>query len=481
MNIRIKDLGVALLLLACASACGDENTDNDGAGGANNGGASGGEKNVGGGTTTGGKDGMGSGGKGGMGSGGMATGGTGGMGTGGMATGGAGGMGTGGQAPATIDYLVAGLEDKVTWNDQGAFVFTMPGKDKLAFYDLTDPAKPALTETLTLSNSVFGPPTNIVFSPDNKVAFVSDSIETKDNPAMAGTWTFGPSHFLHVIDLTKPKPTLVSTIDTVDLQPSGLAISPDGKTLMAANRNGKSVTVFTVSGTTVTRVEAVPMVEAVVGMPAKQAAAVAFISNTSAVVCKHDAMGAVGFLSFAGGKWTYDPTKDIAVGPWAYNVLVTPDGKLALTADTGGGNGGKADGMNDTVSVIDLTVSPPVKLGTVTVADAPEGMAISPDGKMALVGHLSGNNLAVADPNYRATGADLVVLSIDTATKKVEKVGNPIIVGRLPEGIKFSRDGSHAYVGNFLSSDLTVLKIAGGTATIHGEPVKLSGRPAAIR
>ena len=42
----------------------------------------------------------------------------------------------------------------------------------------------------------------------------------------------------------------------------------------------------------------------------------------------------------------------MTVGLWPYNVDVTPDGKLALTADNG--NSGAADGQVDTVSVIDL-------------------------------------------------------------------------------------------------------------------------------
>ena len=47
--------------------------------------------------------------------------------------------------------------------------------------------------------------------------------------------------------------------------------------------------------------------------------------------------------------------RDLAAGLWPYNLDVTPDGRLALTADNG--NAGVADSNIDTVSVIDLEAS----------------------------------------------------------------------------------------------------------------------------
>jgi len=48
---------------------------------------------------------------------------------------------------------------------------------------------------------------------------------------------------------------------------------------------------------------------------------------------------------------------DMNVGLWPYNVVVTPNGKLALVNNNG--NAGSADGQIDTVSVIDLEANPP--------------------------------------------------------------------------------------------------------------------------
>ena len=92
-----------------------------------------------------------------------------------------------------------------------------------------------------------------------------------------------------------------------------------------------------------------------------------------------------------GEKVTY-AKYDMTVGLWPYNVDVTPDGKLALTADNG--NSGAADGQVDTVSVIDLEATPPRVIDKVVVGDGPEGLAISPTGKLAVALLLRGSNAA---------------------------------------------------------------------------------------
>ena len=70
------------------------------------------------------------------------------------------------------------------------------------------------------------------------------------------------------------------------------------------------------------------------------------------------------------------------------------------------------------------------------------------------------------------------VLKIDG--KKVTKVGEVEVRG-LPEGAVFSPDGRWLYVGNFLDSDLSVLRVDGDTVTNTGTLVKLPGKPASMR
>jgi DNA-binding beta-propeller fold protein YncE len=86
-------------------------------------------------------------------------------------------------------------------------------------------------------------------------------------------------------------------------------------------------------------------------------------------------------LEVDGQKVTYKKY-DMNVGLWPYNVAVTPNGKLAISANNG--NSGAADGQVDTVSVIDLEATPPRVIDHVVVGDGPEGFVISPTGKIAV-------------------------------------------------------------------------------------------------
>ncbi|MCU0898821.1 MAG: lactonase family protein, partial [Burkholderiales bacterium] len=51
----------------------------------------------------------------------------------------------------------------------------------------------------------------------------------------------------------------------------------------------------------------------------------------------------------------------------------------------------------------------------------------------------------------------------------------------LPVGAVFSPDGKWLYVGNFLASAISVLRVDGDTVTNTGTLVKLPGRPASMR
>jgi len=183
----------------------------------------------------------------------------------------------------------------------------------------------------------------------------------------------------------------------------------------------------------------------------------------------------VAMLEIARQKVTYTKS-DMPVGLWPYNNIgVTPNGKLALTADNG--NGGRSDGHVDTVSVIDLEATPPRVIDRVVVGDAPEGFVISPTGEMAVAILLNGNDGPKNAWFYHRNGR-VAVLKIDG--KKVTKVGEVEVRG-LPEGAVFSPDGKYLYVGNFLDQDISILKVDGTTVTDTGKRLALPGHPASMR
>jgi DNA-binding beta-propeller fold protein YncE len=79
------------------------------------------------------------------------------------------------------------------------------------------------------------------------------------------------------------------------------------------------------------------------------------------------------------------------------------------------------------------------------VGDAPEGLAISPKGDVAVAMIHAGSNMKNAYFYHR--NGRVVVLRIDG--NKVTKV-DEVEVGGLPEGVAFTPDGKYLLVGNYL-------------------------------
>ena len=86
--------------------------------------------------------------------------------------------------------------------------------------------------------------------------------------------------------------------------------------------------------------------------------------------------------------------------------------------------------------------------------------------------------LALTGARTSERNGSLAILRIDG--KKVTKVGE-VEVGGLPEGAVFSPDGKYFYVGNFLDSDVSILKVDGTRVTDTGKRLKLPGPPASMR
>ena len=361
------------------------------------------------------------------------------------------------------EYMVVGIDNKVTWGDDGKVQLLPPGKDSVTIVDIgSDPANPRIVANLPLMNSIFGPPTNLAITPNGQIALVANSM---DWVADGGDWKPSPDNKLYVIDLTTSPPTRIDTV-AVGRQPSGMSINRTGTLALIANRADNSISVLAIQGKQVRLVDTVVIGEHV--------AHVAFTPDGKGALAGKFPGHKVALLEVDGQKVTYTK-RDLAVGLWPYNLDVTPDGKLALTADNG--NNGGSDGNVDTVSVIDLEAQPPRVIDKVVVGDAPEGFAVSPTGKLAVAVLLRGSNNAKTDWFYNRNGS-VAVLKIDG--KKVTKVGEVEVRG-LPEGAVFSPDGRWLYVGNFMDSDISVLRVDGDTVTNTGTLVKLPGKPASMR
>jgi DNA-binding beta-propeller fold protein YncE len=369
---------------------------------------------------------------------------------------------------ASARWMIVGNDEKTTWDDQGKQLF-FPGraKDSVCLVDLAgDPLAPEIVATLPLENSVYGPPTNLAITPDEKLAFVANPMKLVEKD---GRPTMVPDNRLHVIDL-EGTPKHLATIE-IGQQPSGMDVSPDGKLLLIANRAQNSLSVLAIEGKSARLLDSVE-----IGVPT---AAVEFTPEGRRALVVQQQHNKIGILHIEGRKVAYNAEEDINVGILPYNVAIAPKGDLALVANSGvtGGN----DGNADTVSVIDLTALPPRVIDNVSVGDGPEGLAISPDGRLAVAVLIRGSQNARANPATAWAAhknGSVAILSIDG--KRVRKTGE-IEVGGMPEGVVFSPDGRYIYIGNFLSRDVSILKVSGRKVVDTGERLRLPGQPGAMR
>jgi YVTN family beta-propeller protein len=363
---------------------------------------------------------------------------------------------------ASAQLMIIGNDEKQIFDDAGAVRLFAPGKDTVSIVDISTPESPKIIANLPLENTIIGPPTNLAITPDGRLAIVANSIHQV--PDGAG-WKGVPDNKLYVIDLTTSPPSHIATVE-VGKQPSGLDINRAGDLVLVTNRAENSISVLSIQGKEVKLIDTVPMGD--------QVAAVAFTPDGKRALAVKFPAHKVAVLDVNGQKVTYNKY-DMPVGLWPYNIGVTPNGKLALTADNG--NAGRSDGHVDTVSVIDLEANPPQVIDHVVVGDAPEGFVISSTGEIAVALVLSGSDGPHNAWFYHKNGR-VAVLKIDG--KKVMKVGE-VEVGGVPEGAVFSPDGKYLYVGNFNDNDVSILRVDGTQVTDTGKRLQLPGHPASMR
>jgi DNA-binding beta-propeller fold protein YncE len=358
-------------------------------------------------------------------------------------------------------FMIVGNDEKVWWDDDGKTVLSAPGKDAVLIVDLANPEDPKIVATLPLKNSIVGPPVNLDIDPTGSIALVADSVDvTKDGDTLKQV----PDNKIYVIDLKSSPPKLAATV-TGGKQPSGLSISPSGKMALVANRGDNSISVLSINGTDV-------KVTDTIGFP-DSVAHVLFTPDGRRALAVRFPAHKVSVLDIAGDKVSYNKV-DLPTGQWPYNVVVTPNSRLALTSDNGGS--GSSDGSVDTTSVIDLEASPPRIIDRVVVGDGPEGLAMSPKGDLAVAVILRGSNNKKAF-FYQKNGS-VSVLKIDG--KKVTKTQD-IEVGGLPEAAMFTPDGKYILVGNYMTQDFSILKVNGTKVTDTGKRFKVPGHPASAR
>ena len=78
--------------------------------------------------------------------------------------------------PAGGQILIIGNDEKLGWDESGKQITLEPGHDTVSVIDISKPDMPQVISTISLTNSIAGPPTNLAVSPSGEIALVANSV-----------------------------------------------------------------------------------------------------------------------------------------------------------------------------------------------------------------------------------------------------------------------------------------------------------------
>jgi DNA-binding beta-propeller fold protein YncE len=361
---------------------------------------------------------------------------------------------------APAQWAVSSNDNKVILDNGVVKVVPDAAPDTVTIIDL-GATPPKVIAELPVPGSVVGPPMSVAVTPDQGLALVTSSM--KKDPADA-TKTV-PDNRVSVVDLRATPPAVIATLQA-GMGAAGVSINRQGTLALVANRAEGTVSVFTIQGKTVAPSSVVRLGDDKSG-PSQPA----FTRDGRAALVTRDGDSFISILTVDGTKVEHSK-RDLSAGLRPYGLDVSADGSIAVVA-----NIGRGQGDNDTVSVIDLQAQPVRVVETVVVGQTPEGIALSPDGKLCAVVVMNGSNKPRESPFYNANGK-LLLYRVD-GTKLVPAAA--AWIGRWSQGIAFSADSRTILVQNMADREIQVLRWDGSNLQDSGQRIKTNGGPAGIR
>jgi DNA-binding beta-propeller fold protein YncE len=362
--------------------------------------------------------------------------------------------------PVHAQIAISANDAKVTLVNGVTTPVRNPPPDTVTIIDL-GVSPPKVIAEIPAPTSVVGPPESVAIAPDNSIALVTAS--TKIDPADP-TRTI-PDDRLSVIDLKAAPAAVIATLRAGN-GASGVSFNPAGTLAIVANRMEGTLSVFTISGKTVTAAGKVDL-----GAPESGPSHVAFTRDgrTALVTRNNDSL--ISLLAIDGTRVTYSK-RDLAGGLKPYSIVVSPTADLAVVGHVGAG----PTGGTDTVGVIDLSVDPPRVVDQVAVGPTAEGVAVSNDGQFVAVTVMHNSNAAKSSPFF-TPGGMLRVFRL--ADRKLSPVAEAT-VGQWCQGAAWSRDNRTVLVQCMVERELLTFRFEGNRLSRTGA-LKVSGGPAGLR
>src|SRR5262245_32571657 len=149
---------------------------------------------------------------------------------------------------ANAQLAVTSNDNKVMLDNGALKVVQNPAPDTVTIMDLKS-SPPRVLAEIAAPGSVVGPPFSVALTPDESLALVGSS--SKIDPSDS-TKTI-PDTRISVIDLKASPPAVIATLEA-GKGAAGISVNRRGTLALVANRSEGTVSVFSISGKTVTPV-----------------------------------------------------------------------------------------------------------------------------------------------------------------------------------------------------------------------------------
>jgi DNA-binding beta-propeller fold protein YncE len=368
-------------------------------------------------------------------------------------------LGAGGPVAAG-SLIVSANDGKYPMIDGSYHVAESPTPDTLAVIDAAA-NPPKLVSEIEVQHSVTAPPTAVALSPDEKLALVG--APNRVDPADKSKLVL--EKFLQVVDLEASPPRVIDRV-ALPHQPIGVAINKAGTLALAAHFEGE-LSVLAIDGKTVKLVETLKL-----GDEKSRLSTPVFTPDGTAALVTRRGEDTVQVLAVDGTKVT-DAKRAITVGYGPYGMDIAPTGRIAAVANIGRGSGDA-----DSVTIIDLTKKPFRAINHFAVPQTPEGIALSPDGRLLAIGSINGSNKKQGDP-FHNDKARLTIYRIadDGAATKLGDVAT----GGNTQGVIFTADGKEVLVQHYVEQEIGIYRVGDSGVEDTGARIKLKAHPAALR
>lgn len=362
-------------------------------------------------------------------------------------------------SPAPAQIAVSANDNKAVLVNGSNVVPDNAATDTVTIFDLgANP--PKIIGEVKAPASVVGPPQSVAVSKDESFALVTGAF--KINPADKKKVV--PDNKLTVIDLKAKPPAVIATLEA-GLGATGVSINRAGTLALVANRSEGTVSVFSISGKTLTAAGKIQLGDAKSG-PSH----VAFLPDGKSAIVTRDGDHRVSILSIDGNK--VEDTKKFMVGSYRpYSLEISPKGDVAVFGNQGGGQGDA-----DVINVVNLKANPPRVVDTISVGQTPEGIGMSADGKYVAVTVMNGSNRPTNHPAFNDFGLLKIYSVKGTDLRYVTQAK----VGHWCQGAVFSFDNKKVAIQCMVEKTVQIFSFDGRRLKASGS-VPLSGGGAGLR